>query len=121
MAIRRLGCVFVAVLAIAACKSKDGGKGGASAADLDKRCEGLAKACADTDKHVQMFADECKAAAKTQVQKGCNDLAIALYNCSENAVCGAADKVWALGDLKVLATRHKKCDAEQTALDACMK
>ena len=27
----------------------------------------------------------------------------------------------ALGDLKVLTTRHKKCDAEQTALDACMK
>ena len=112
---------MVAVLAVAACKSKDDGKGGASATDLDKRCEALAKACADTDKHVEMFRDECKAAAKKQVEKGCNDLAIALYNCSQNAVCGAAEKVWALGDLKVLATRHKKCDAELTALDACMK
>lgn len=118
MAIRRLGYVLVAVLAIAAC-GKSGGKGGN--ADLDKRCEGLAKACADTDKHITMFSDECKAAGKTQAQKGCGALAIALYNCSENAVCGATEKVWALSDLKVLTTRHKKCEAEQTALDACMK
>ena len=109
---------MVAVLAIAACKSS--GKSG-PAADLDKRCEGLAKACADTDKHITMFSDECKAAGTPQAKKGCAALAIALYNCSENAVCGATEKVWALSDLKVLSTRHKKCEAEQTALDACMK
>src|SRR5439155_1706185 len=66
MAFRRIGFVLVAVLAIAACKNKDGGKAGASSADLDKRCEALAKACADTDKHVELFRDECKAAAKTE-------------------------------------------------------
>ena len=66
MAIRRFGCVLALVLAVAACK-KDSGKGGAGAAQLDKRCESLAKACADTDKHVASFADECKATYKDGV------------------------------------------------------
>jgi hypothetical protein len=99
---------------------KGGGKGGAGSPELDKRCDAIAKACADTDKHVEKLGGECKDTAKTQTQKGCGDLAIALYNCYENAVCGTGDKVWALPDLKVLADRHKKCESEQTALTTCM-
>src|SRR6185503_20907011 len=109
MALRKLlGCLLVAGIAVtAACKS-DGGKAGAASAELDKRCDAIAKACADTDKHIEKLGTECKDTGKTQATKGCGDLAIALYNCYENAVCGTGDKVWALADLKVLADRHKK-------------
>ena len=117
MALRNLlGCLVLAALALGCGKSK----GGASSPELDKRCEALATACADTDKHVEKLGTECKETGKTQTQKGCSDAAVKLYNCYENAVCGTGDKVWALQDLKVLADRHKKCDAEQTALTTCM-
>ncbi|HUS30088.1 MAG TPA: hypothetical protein VMZ53_16390 [Kofleriaceae bacterium] len=118
MTIRALGWFLVGVCALAAC-GKDS-KGGPSVADLEKRCDALSKACADTDKHVEKLGGECKAAAKTESERGCGDKAIALYNCYENAVCGTGDRVWALPDLKVLAERHKKCDAEQAALTACV-
>jgi hypothetical protein len=117
MSNRALGWLVVAVCALAACK---GDKGGGNTADLDKRCEALAKACADTDKHIEKLTEECKGVAKTEADKGCSDKALALYNCYENAVCGTGDRVWALPDLKVLSERHKKCDAEQAALTACM-
>jgi hypothetical protein len=118
MAIRKLGWLLIAVCALTGCGKGDG-KAGAGT-DLDKRCEALAKACADTDKHIAQLGDECKADAKKQTTKGCNDLAMALHNCYENAVCGTGDKVWAMPDLKVLADRHKKCAPEQKALTDCM-
>lgn len=117
MALRNLlGGLLVTALVFGCGKSK----GSASTAELDKRCDALATACADTDKHIAKLGGECKDTAKTQTEKGCADLAVKLYNCYENAVCGTGDKVWALPDLKVLADRHKKCDAEQTALTTCM-
>jgi hypothetical protein len=119
MAIRKLGWLLIAACALTGC-SKGDGKAGAGATDLDKRCEALAKACADTDKHIAQLGDECKADAKKQITKGCNDFAMALHNCYENAVCGTGDKVWAMPDLKVLADRHKKCAPEQKALTDCM-
>jgi hypothetical protein len=87
---------------------------------LDKRCEQLATACGDTDKHIETLATECKQAAPKQVEKTCTDKATALYDCYETALCGGADKVWTLPDLRVLADRHKKCAAEQKALNACV-
>jgi hypothetical protein len=117
MALRRLlGTLPVAALAVCAwtaCK----GKGGA--ADLDTRCEQLGKACGDTDKHVEKIVDECKQAAKDQVQGGCKDKAIAVFECYQKELCGKGDKVWAFEDLRVLADRHGKCEAERKASQEC--
>ncbi len=93
----------------------------ASAADLDKRCEELGKACGDNDKHVEKIIDECKQAAKRQVEKGCTDKALAAYSCYEKDVCGNGDKVWAVDDLRVLADRHSKCVAEGSASRECVE
>ena len=104
----------------AACKDKgDGAKTQASAADLDKRCEQLGKACGDKDKHVEKIIEECKQAAKKHVENGCPVKTIAVYDCYEKEVCGNGDKVWAIEDLRVLADRHGKCVAEREASREC--
>jgi len=88
--------------------------------EIEKRCLTLAKLCGDKSKHVEKMADECKQAATKQQAKSCVDKAMAVYDCYERDVCGKGDKVWTLGDLEVLSTRHKACAAEQTALHTCM-
>lgn len=104
-----------------ACKGDAGGKTGVSAADLDKRCEQLGKACGDKDKHHEQISQECKQAAKKQVEKSCTDKAIAVYDCYEKELCGKADKVWAIDDLRLLAERHNKCVAEHNAARECLE
>ena len=135
MVLRRLiGCLAVAAVAVCvltACKNSDskddaGEKGAppqtaapASPELLDKRCEQLAKACGAKDKHQAKIIEECKAAAKDQVEKGCREKVAAAYDCYEKEIC-EADKVWAMDDFRVLVDRHKKCVAERTASDACI-
>ncbi|HEU0036188.1 MAG TPA: hypothetical protein VFQ53_36495 [Kofleriaceae bacterium] len=103
------------------CKDKDKTDAAktAGATDLDSKCQHVAVACGDKDKHVEKITADCKAAAKQQVEKGCTDKAVAVYDCYEKQLCGKADKVWALDDLRVLADRQKQCVAERTALSAC--
>ena len=100
-------------------KSADG-TGEASSADLVTRCDELAKACGDQEKHIQTIAAECKEAAKEQVAGGCTEKAVAAYDCYLKELCGKADKVWALDDLRVLSDRHGKCVAERDASRACV-
>lgn len=123
---RLLGCLAIAALAVGSwtgCKDKDKGdaaKPQASAADLDKKCQDLAVACGDKGKHVEKITEACKLAAQQQVEKGCTDKAIAVYDCYEKQFCGKVDKVWALDDLRVLADRQSKCVAERTAVGECV-
>lgn len=118
MALRRLfGCLPAAALAVCAVTACKGSA--PSTAAVDKRCDQLAKVCGEKDKHIEKMLDECKQAAKPQVEKGCTDKVVALYDCYEKELCGAGDKVWTLDDLGVLAQRHKKCGAEQKALREC--
>lgn len=91
----------------------------ASPATLLERCEQLGTACTDTPKRKAKVIDECKQAAAKQGQQGCIDAAIQLYECYETKLCGKADKVWALKDLGVLASRHAKCSTEEAALRRC--
>jgi len=115
MALQRLlGFVPVAALAVCAVACSKG------KTDLEKRCDQLAKACGDADKHVSKIADECKAAAKKQTEKKCDAKAISAYDCYEKELCGKEDKVWALDDLRVLTDRHKKCVAERDAARDCV-
>jgi len=105
------------------CKDKDkdeGTKTQAAAPNLDPRCEQLAKTCGDADKHGAKLAENCKQAAKKQLDKVCGDKASALYDCYEKELCGKGDKVWTIDDLRVLAERHGKCAAEQAAVKACV-
>jgi hypothetical protein len=88
-------------------------------ADLDKRCERLGKACGDEDKHQAKIADECKQAAMMQIEKGCADKAIAVYDCYEKQLCGKGEKIWSVEDLRVLADRQSKCAAERDAAREC--
>ena len=118
MALRnRLGCVFVATLALCALGACGGSK---AQTELDKRCDQLAKACGDSDKHVQKIAGECKQAAAKQTEKKCTAQTTAAYDCYEKELCGKEDKVWALDDLRVLTDRHKKCVAERDAVRDCV-
>jgi hypothetical protein len=123
MALRKpLGCLLaaLAVTAWTACKDKgDAAKTQASASDPNQRCERLAKACGDSDKHVEKIIEDCKQAATEHVDKGCTDKVIALYDCYEKELCGKADKIWAFDDLRVLADRNSKCVAERNAARAC--
>lgn len=98
----------------------DKGKTQAGSADIGTRCEELGKACGDSDKHVQKIVEECKEAAKEQVVSGCTEKAVAAYDCYQKNLCGQADKVWALEDLRVLSERHGKCAAERDASAACV-
>ena len=123
MALRRLlGCLPVAALAVCAltaCNDKKGAGAQGPTADLDKRCESLAKACGDKEKHVDKMLDQCKKVAKTQVDNGCATQAIAVYDCYEKELCGTPEKVWTIEDLRVLAERHGKCVAERKASAEC--
>jgi len=112
---RLLGCLAIAlaVCAGAACKKNKG-------TALDKRCETLAKACGDEDKHITKIVEECKQAAQKQEEKKCVDKATAAYDCYEKELCGKTDKVWALDDFRVLADRHSKCVAERDAARDCV-
>ena len=122
---RLLGWVSVAALFVCAwtgCgKDKaEKGKSPTGIADIGTRCEELARACGDSDKHVQKIVEECKEAAKEQVVSGCTEKAVAAYDCYQKELCGKADKVWALEDLRVLSERHGKCVAERDASGACV-
>ncbi|MDB4963594.1 MAG: hypothetical protein JWP01_3593 [Myxococcales bacterium] len=121
MSRRLLGSLAIAAVGVlTACKDKGAAAPTqGSAADLDKRCELVAKACGDKAKHVEKILDECKQAAKKQVAASCTDKAIATYDCYVKDLCGNGDKVWALQDVRVLADRHGKCVAEQTTLGTC--
>lgn len=123
MALRRLlGCLPVAALAVCVWTGcKGNGRNTHTAAELDARCEALAKACGDKDNHIEKIIADCKEVAKKQVEKGCTDKAIAAYDCYEKQLCGQADRVWALDDLRVLADRQNKCVAERTAATECAK
>ncbi|HEX5058882.1 MAG TPA: hypothetical protein VFV99_05950 [Kofleriaceae bacterium] len=112
---RLLGCLPAAALAVC---MWTGCKKDAAPTGLDKRCEQLAKACGDKDKHIEKITGECKQAAQKQTEKTCMDKAIAAYDCYEKELCGG-EKVWALDDFRVLADRHKKCTAERDALKEC--
>lgn len=115
-----LGCLVALALCAPACKSKgDAVKSEANAVELDKRCEQMAKVCGDKAKHVDKILDECRQAAKKQVETGCADKAIAVYDCYVKDLCGDGDKVWAIEDVRVLADRHGRCLAEQAASRAC--
>jgi hypothetical protein len=117
MVARQLGCLalFFAIAA-AGCKDKGTDKG---AVNFDTRCSQLAKACSDQDKHEEKVFDGCKALGQKQTDAACTGKLVALYDCYEKHVCGAADKVWAFEDLKVLADRHKACAEENKAFLAC--
>jgi hypothetical protein len=118
MAARRLLACVVVVASWTACKGKD--KPAQPATGIDARCDKLATACGDNDKHVAAIREECKQTLKQQSDKGCADSAIALYDCYEKEVCGKTDKVWAVDDLRVLAERQKQCAAERAAVRACV-
>lgn len=129
---RRLGWVPIAALVVCAwagCgKDKEAGSGKgeegtgeASSADLVTRCDELAKSCGDKEKHIQAIASACKEVAKEQVASGCTEKAVAAYDCYLKQLCGKADKVWALDDLRVLSDRHGKCVAERDASRACVE
>jgi hypothetical protein len=117
MAPRRLllGCVAAAALVAGApaCKGKE--DAAKVKADLEVKCQLLAKTCGDTDKHIAKLLDECK---QTPLDK-CADKAMAMYDCYQKELCGKADKVWALDDLRVLADRNSKCVAERKAATEC--
>jgi len=121
MALRSLlGCLSVAALAVCTWTACKGTKTQASAADLDKRCVQLGRACGDSDKHNEKIVKECKQAVTMQVEKGCAGEASAVYDCYEKQLCGKGDKVWAIDDLRVLADRESKCVAERNAGRECL-
>ena len=120
---RLLGWIPAAALAVCAwtaCNDK-----GASPMPMDnlalgKRCEQLAKACGDSDKHIQKIAEECKRAAEKEARSGCTEKVIAAYDCYEKELCGKQDKVWTLDDLRVLSERHSKCVTARNAVRTCV-
>jgi hypothetical protein len=115
MGIRKaLGCLVAALALYAtACKGKDDKQAGG----VDAMCDHLGKTCGDNDKHSQKIVDECKQAVANQAS--CADKLKAVYDCYEKEVCGKADKVWALDDMRVLADRNNKCAAERNAVSEC--
>lgn len=87
---------------------------------LEQRCEQLGRACGDTDKHVEKIVVQCKQAAMKHAEKGCANEALAVYDCYERELCGKADVVWALDDLRVLAARQHECAPERKRMRACL-
>jgi hypothetical protein len=116
----RLPIAALALCAVTACKSGPA-KPKASAADLDKRCVQIGPACGEKVKHQERIIADCQTAAKTQVEKGCTDYQLAVYDCYDKELCGKGDKVWALDDLRVLAERKTKCAAELKAARECIE
>ena len=135
---RLFGCLPVAALAVCAltaCKDDSGDSkqdagatatpskqaaAPASAEQLSKRCEQLGKACGELDKHQQAITNECKQAAKKQVEKGCAGKTIAAYDCFEREICAKITKVWALDDFRVLVDRHLTCVVERSDSNECV-
>jgi hypothetical protein len=116
----------LATCALTGCKDKDKdkdkgdvAKAPTGAGDFTERCTRLAKACGDTDKHIEKILEECKQATMQLAAKGCGDKTLAVYDCYEKDLCGTAGKVWTLDDLRVLSERHNKCTAERTARAEC--
>ncbi|HEY5948108.1 MAG TPA: hypothetical protein VIV40_21580 [Kofleriaceae bacterium] len=121
MALRKLlGCLPLAALAVCAGMACNKTNKDAATSGLDQRCEQLGRLCGDKDKHDEKIIDGCKLAAKKQLDKGCADKVSAVYDCYEKELCGKEDKVWALDDLRVLADRYKKCEAERKAANDCV-
>lgn len=87
---------------------------------LHEQCERLGKACGRGPKRVSQIIAECRQAAAKQIEMGCAGAAIAAYNCYEDRLCGKADPVWALDDLRVLSARNARCIAEGNALRGCI-
>ena len=108
MAPRLLGCLVALLTLSAACK----GKGDAVTGD---RCQQLANACGDNDKHIAKILEGCIAAEKPL----CADKERALYDCYKKQVCGRGDRIWAFDDLGVLADRKTMCAAERKAVADC--
>jgi hypothetical protein len=90
----------------------------ATAPDLGARCQPLATACGDTDKHIAKILEECTATAE-QAEHRCAAEALAVFDCYEKDLCGKGDKVWSLDDLRVLAERHGACATQREALRGC--
>lgn len=86
---------------------------------VDQQCERLGRTCGDTDKHAEKIIAQCKQAAIKHVEKGCANEALAVYDCYARELCGKADPVWALDDLRVLADRQRTCVSERRARSAC--
>src|ERR1051326_7897907 len=124
---------WLPVLALVACgstackgKGKDRGDdrkpaaaAAAGAAGAAQRCDQLAQACGDNDKHVQKIAEECKQDAAQEAGSGCLDKVVAAYDCYQRELCGKGEPVWSLDDLRVLSDRHQKCLAERSAIVGC--
>lgn len=118
----------LAALALSACKGKEDSnakdappkRAPPTLDQLNQRCEQLGKACGEKEKHQEKITEDCKAAAKSQIDKGCGDEAVALYDCYEKEICAKINKVWAIDDFRVLADRHNKCVAERDAGIKCL-
>lgn len=87
---------------------------------LTARCDKLGKACGEEDKHKTKITEECKGAIKGQVDKGCADKVIAVYDCYEKDVCVKGERIWAFDDFRVLTTRNKKCVEQLKASNDCI-
>jgi hypothetical protein len=110
MAPRLLGCLVALLTLSAACKGKGDANGEGD------RCEQLAKACGDNDKHIAKIAEGCKAAATKPL---CADKLDALFACYQKQLCGRGDRIWAYDDLGVLAERKTACATERKAVNDC--
>jgi hypothetical protein len=109
------GCLAALALASSLAACKGDGKGSVDkGASMTARCEQLAKACGDKDKHIEKIVEVCK-----QIPASCATQATAAFDCYEKQLCGKADRIWALEDLGKLAERHGACKAERDALAAC--
>lgn len=92
-----------------------------TAKTLHERCVRLGNACGQGPKRVSKIIEECTHAAAKQVERSCAGVAIAAYDCYEATLCGKADPVWTLDDLRVLSARKNQCAAESKALRACIE
>jgi hypothetical protein len=99
-----------------------GGSGSAPTAAkmLPARCVLLGRTCGQGEKRVTKITAECTKAAEQQIERGCAAAAITAYDCYAAKLCGKADPVWALDDLRVLSTRRGQCVAEGAAVRACI-
>ena len=123
MAPRRGAALALAIAAWTACKedaNKPADNAPPAAANLDARCERLAKACGDKPKHLDKITAECKQATVKQLDKRCLDRVTVVYDCYEEALCSTGERVWSVDDLRVLSDRHNRCVAERAALRACV-